>query len=304
MAASSLHADATRTALPRSRAGALGALLALTKPRLVPLVIFTGLPALAIGESRFPAFATCVGILLGIAGAAGAANAFNMVIERDRDALMERTRSRPLPSGAIPPALALAFASALAVLSTAALWFFGSALAAGLGAASIAYYVFVYTLAAKPRTAWNAVIGAPAGAAAPLLADAAVDGRLGAAGLLLFAIIFAWQPPHVFAIALYRRLEYEAAGFPVMPSLVGEVRTRRLVLGWSAAFVVVTLLPGVFGLLGPLYLTAAAVLGAWCLWAAVRLVQEASDAAARRVFLVSLGHLALLFAAMLADLLG
>jgi protoheme IX farnesyltransferase len=302
MSAAPAHAAASEAAAPRSRAGALAALLALAKPRLLPLVLFTGLPALALDAGGLPPLGRCLGILLGIAGAAAAANAFNMVLERERDALMERTRLRPLPAGALRPSAAVAFGSALAALSTAALAAFGSPLGAGLGAASIVYYVLVYTVWAKPRTAWNAVVGAPAGAAAPLLADAAADGRLGAAGLLLFAIVVVWQPPHVWAIALYRGREYAAAGIPMLPARIGEARARRHVLGWSAALAAVSLAPSVLGLLGPLYLAAALALGAGFAWAAWRLVREASDAAARRVFVVSLVYLALLFAAMLADL--
>jgi protoheme IX farnesyltransferase len=147
------------------------------------------------------------------------------------------------------------------------------------------------------------VIGGAAGAAAPLIADAAVNGSVGLPGLLLFAIVFFWQPPHVWAIALYRRDDYAAAGIPMLPAVVGEETTRRRMVVYSVGLVVVTLLPGLLGLLGPLYLAAAAALGAWFLWRGVRLVRERTDAAARGVFRASLVYLALLYAAMLFDLL-
>jgi protoheme IX farnesyltransferase len=150
---------------------------------------------------------------------------------------------------------------------------------------------------------WNAVIGGAAGAAAPLIADAAVNGSVGLPGLLLFAIVFFWQPPHVWAIALYRRDDYKAAGIPMLPAVVGEETTRRRMVAYTVGLVVVTLLPGAFGLLGPLYLAAALGLGAWFLANGLRLVRERSDEAARRVFRTSLVYLALLYAAMLLDLL-
>ncbi|HEY8123738.1 MAG TPA: heme o synthase, partial [Myxococcota bacterium] len=224
--------------------------------------------------------------------------------ERDRDALMERTRTRPLPAAEIAPRAALAFGLGLALVSTLALqWIAGSA-AAALGVASILFYVFVYTIWLKPRTAYNAVIGGAAGAAAPLIADAAVNGSVGWPGLLLFSIVFFWQPPHVWAIALYRKSDYAAAGIPMMPALVGDERTRRRMLWYTLGLLPVTILPAPLGLLGNLYLAAAIVLGAWFTWVCVRLIRERSDAAAQRVFRVSLAYLALLYLAMLADLLA
>jgi protoheme IX farnesyltransferase len=277
--------------------------LALTKPRILPLVIFTALPVLLMAKDA-PTLARGAAILLGISLAAAAANTLNMYVERDRDALMERTRTRPLPAAEIAPRAALAFGLGLALVSTLALqWIAGSA-AAALGVASILFYVFVYTIWLKPRTAYNAVIGGAAGAAAPLIADAAVNGSVGWPGLLLFSIVFFWQPPHVWAIALYRKSDYAAAGIPMMPALVGDERTRRRMLWYTLGLLPVTILPAPLGLLGNLYLAAAIVLGAWFTWVCVRLIRERSDAAAQRVFRVSLAYLALLYLAMLADLLA
>jgi len=169
--------------------------------------------------------------------------------------------------------------------------------------ASILFYVFVYTIWLKPRSVYNAVIGGAAGAVAPLIADAAVNGSIGPAGLILFAIIFFWQPPHVWAIALYRKGDYAAAGIPMMPEAVGDERTRWRMLWYTIGLVPVTLLPPILGLLGPIYLGSAIVLNAWFLGSGIRLIRERSDEAARRVFLVSLAFLALLYLAMIVDLL-
>ena len=266
-------------------------------------MIFTALPVLLMAQDA-PSFARSLAILAGISLAAGAANTLNMYVERDRDALMERTRTRPLPSGEISARAALVFGLTLSVLATAALYAVAGAPAAGLGVASILFYVFVYTIWLKPRSAYNAVIGGAAGAAAPLIADAAVNGSVGWPGLLLFSIVFFWQPPHVWAIALYRKGDYAAAGIPMMPAVIGDERTRRRMLWYTLGLLPVTIAPALLGLLGPIYLTAAALLGAWFTWAVVRLIRERTDAAAQRVFRVSLGYLALLYLAMLVDLIA
>jgi protoheme IX farnesyltransferase len=275
----------------------------LTKPRLLPLVLLTGLPVLgmAAGGAPRPAFAALV--LLGIALAAASANTLNAYLERDKDALMERTRGRPLPAGRIAPAAALRFGLALGVLSTALLWAVSGPAAAGLGVASIAFYVFVYTLWAKPRSAWNAVIGGAAGAAAPLIADAAVNGHVGPVGLALFAIVFFWQPPHVWAIALYRKADYAAAGIPTPPSTIGDEATRRRVLWTTLGLVPVTLAPVALGLLGSVYLAVALGMNLWFVASVLRLRRERTDEAARRTFRVSLAYLFSLFVAMNVELL-
>jgi len=291
---------ATAELSPKSRAWTY---LALTKPRILPLVIFTGLPAMGMATGGWPALPLAVTTLLGIAVAAAAANTLNMYVERDRDALMERTRNRPLPTAELSSGAALAFGLALAVLSTGILWLAGGMLAAGLGVASILFYVFVYTIWLKPRSVYNAVIGGAAGAVSPLIADAAVNGAVGAPGLLLFAIIFFWQPPHVWAIALYRAEDYAAAGIPMMPARVGPERTRWRMLWYTLGLVPVTLAPAILGLLGPLYLASAIALDAWFVWSCVSLIRQRTDDAARRVFQVSLAFLALLYLAMLVDLL-
>ena len=276
----------------------------LTKPRLLPMVLFTGIPVFGMAAGGWPELRFGALVLLGISLAAASANTLNAYIERDKDALMERTKDRPLPAGRLAPSAALNFGLALGVASTALLWAIAGSAAAGLGVASILFYVFVYTIWLKPRSAWNAVIGGAAGAAAPLIADAAVNGHVGAAGLSLFAIVFFWQPPHVWAIALYRKADYEAAGIPMLPSVIGDQPTRRRMLWYTLGLVPVTLAPVALGLLGPIYLAVAIGMNVWFVAATLRLLREQTPEAARHVFRVSLAYLFSLFVAMNVDLLA
>ena len=276
--------------------------LGLTKPRLLPLVLFSGLPALVLAAGGWPAWQLTTLTLLGTALAAGAANVFNSYLERDLDAKMERTATRPLPAGKLDPARALVFGLVLGAIGTATLALSVGPVPAGIALAAILFYVFVYTLWLKPRTAFAVVAGGVAGAIAPLIADAAVDGRIGAAGWILFGIVFVWQPPHFYAISLYRRSEYRNAGFPMLADRIGEERTRRRILMWIAALLPLTLLPSALGLLGALYTAAAAVLGAGFLAQGVVLLRRRDEASARRLFTVSLAYLVGLFAAMITDL--
>ena len=275
----------------------------LTKPRLLPLVLMTGLPVLGMSAGGWPSAGFTVVTLLGIALAAASANTLNAYLERDLDARMERTRSRPVPAGLIEPSAALRFGLVLGVVSTAVLYAVGGIPTAGLGVASILFYVFVYTLWLKPRSSWNTVIGGAAGAVAPLIADAAVNGQVGAAGLTLFGIIFFWQPPHVWAIALYRKADYEAAGIKMLPNVIGDEATRRRMLWYTLGLVPVTLAPVALGLLGNAYLAVALGANAWFVWSSVQVLRQRTDDAARRMFRVSLVYLFTLFAAMLAELL-
>jgi protoheme IX farnesyltransferase len=277
----------------------------LTKPRLLPMVLFSGLPVMGMtaGEGWAPISMTAL-ILFGITLAAASANTLNAYIEIDKDSLMVRTRERPLPAGRISPQNALIFGIALGVASTGFLYWVGGPTAAGLGAASILFYVFVYTIWLKPRSPWNAVIGGAAGAAAPLLADAAVNGSVGLPGLALFAIVFFWQPPHVWAIALYRKADYEAAGIPMLPSVIGDQPARWRMLWYTLGLVPVTLAPVALGLLGPIYLAVALGMNVWFIAAAIRVLRERTDAAARRMFRVSLAYLFSLFLAMNVEVIA
>ena len=276
--------------------------MALTKPRLLPLVLFSGLPALTIAAGGWPPLATAGVVLLGISLAAGAANALNSYLERDLDAHMERTRRRPLPAGLISPPGALAFGLALSGLGTGLLWWASGPLAAWIALAAILFYVFIYTLWLKPRTPFAVVVGGVSGAIAPLIADAAIDGSVGAAGWILFAIVFVWQPPHFYAIALDRRSEYASAGFPMLHDRIGEDATRRRIVVWILALLPVTGLPVALGMLGGAYALAAGGLGAWFLIEALLLWRQPSVRSPRRLFRVSLVYLVGVFAAMIADL--
>ena len=278
--------------------------LDLTKPRLLPMVLFTGLPVMGMAAGGWPPLGFVVLTLLGIALAASSANTLNAYIERDLDATMERTRDRPLPAGRVSPRAALTFGLVLGVGSTLLLWRLAGLPAAGVGVASILFYVFVYTIWLKPRSAWNAVIGGASGAAAPLIADVAVNGHVGPAGLLLFAVVFFWQPPHVWAIALYRKADYEAAGIPMLPSVIGDQPTRWRMLWYTIGLIPVTLAPVVLGLLGPIYGAAALVMNGWFVWVAVRVLRERDDDSAQAMFRVSLMYLFVLFLAMLVDLVA
>jgi protoheme IX farnesyltransferase len=276
--------------------------LELTKPRILPLVIFTGLPAMVLAGGGWPDPVYATQVLCGIALAAAAANVLNMYVERESDKLMERTKVRPLPTGALKASSALVFGVGLSILSTLLLWWIAGPMAAGLSVASILFYVFVYTIWLKPRSVYNAVIGGAAGAAAPLIADAAVSGTVGMPGLILFAIVFLWQPPHVWAIALYRGADYAAAGIPMMPAVVGPERTYRRMIFYTLGLIPVTFAPWVLGWVGPIYGVTAIVLNGWFTFSQLQLMREKTDAAARRVFFTSLAYLFLLYLALLVDL--
>lgn len=274
----------------------------LTKPRLLPMVLFTGLPVLGMAAGGWPSFSFCVLVMTGIAMAAASANTLNAYIERETDALMVRTQTRPLPAGLIEPQAALIFGLALGVFATLLLGMVSGTTAAVVCVASILFYVFVYTVWLKPRTIWNAIIGGAAGAAAPLMADAAVNGSIGVAGWTLFAIVFFWQPPHVWAIALYRKDDYKAAGTKMPPEVIGDEATRRQVVAYTAGLVPVTVAPYFLGLVGPIYFVVALGMGLWFLYRSYRLFQDRTDEAAQGVFRVSLVFLFAVFLAMLVDL--
>jgi len=275
-----------------------------TRPRVMALVVFTGLPALWLGKAEWPSLQVTFWVLLGTALAGAASSAFNAWIEREEDARMARTRSRPLPAAKVMPNVVLLYGAVLTVVSTAILAWVGGLVAAAIGVATIVFYVGVYTLWLKPRTPQNIVIGGAAGATAPLIASAAVDGTVSLGAWILFAIIFLWTPPHFWGIAIFRKQEYEAAGFPMMPSVVGDQATRWRSLGYTVALVAVTLLPVGLGYLGWGYGAVALLLGAWFLWMVVRSMQVRQPAVDYQVFKGSVVYLAVLFTAMLVDLVS
>ena len=274
---------------------------ALTKPRVVSLIVFTALIGMLLAAPGVAALQSLAFGAIGIALVAGAAAATNHLLEQKLDALMARTRARPLPAGRIETAEAALFALALGASGLGLLYTLVNPLTMWLTAATYVGYAIVYTLLLKPRTAQNIVLGGAAGAMPPVLGWAAVTGEVSADALLLFLIIFVWTPPHFWSLALYRRKEYAKAGVPMLPVTRGERVTRRQVLLYTAALFAVSLLPFCVGMSGLLYLAAALALGGVFLAYAARLYQSYSDRLARATFRYSIVYLALLFAALLVD---
>lgn len=276
--------------------------IALTRPRVLTLVLFTAPAAMVMGHGGWPEVEILLGVILGAGLVGGGCGAINAWIERERDAKMARTRNRPLPTGRLTPPQALTFGLAISALGLLALLTAGGWLAAAIGSLTLLHYIFVYTIWLKPRSPQNIVIGGAAGAAAPLIADAAVDGQLGLWGGVLFAIIFLWTPPHFWAISLYRKHEYAAAGFPMMPLVVGNAATRRRMLAYAYVLLPVTLVPWLGGALSPLYALTALVTGGTFIASIHRSIREADVEEDRRVFAISIAYLSLLFAEMLLEL--
>ena len=279
---------------------ALADFVALLKPRVMSLVVFTGLVGVYLAPGGLHPVLAGVALLC-IAVAAGAAGAINMWYERDIDALMRRTMDRPLPAGRMAPGEALGFGVVLAVGSVAVMGLALNWMAAALLALTIGFYVFVYTIWLKRRTAQNIVIGGAAGAFPPVIGWVAASGDLGLGPLALFAIIFVWTPPHFWALALCRQGDYARAGIPMLPVVAGPRETRRQILIYAATLLPVSLAPVAVGLSGALYGAAALVLGVAFLAAAWRVWAEAGEASARRLFGFSILYLFLLFASLVAD---
>lgn len=282
---------------------------ALLKPRVMSLVVYTGLVGLLLAPGGVHPFIAVVAVLC-IAVGAGAAGAINMWYERDVDALMARTHTRPLPAGRMAPGEALGFGIVLAVGSVTVMALGVNWTAAGLLALSIAFYVFVYTIWLKRRTPQNIVIGGAAGAFPPMIGWAAVTGDVSLMPLALFAIIFMWTPPHFWALALYRDGDYARAGIPMLPVVAGIRETQRQILMYTVLLIPVTLAPWFLDAAGLLYAGVAVVLGAVFLWHALKVFagggQGDSDGArlearARRMFGFSILYLFLLFTTLVAD---
>ena len=274
---------------------------ALTKPRVVSLIVFTAVIGMFLATPGMVALRPLIFGAIGIALVAGAAAAVNCLLEHKIDALMARTRGRPLPMGRLTSGEAAAFALVVGLAGMALLYALVNPLTMWLALATFAGYAFVYTLILKPRTPQNIVLGGAAGAMPPVLGWSAVTGEVSADALLLFLIIFVWTPPHFWSLALYRRKEYAKAGVPMLPVTHGERVTRRHVLMYTAALFAVSLLPFCAGMSGLPYLAAALALGGVFLAYAARLCQRYSDRLAHATFRYSIVYLALLFAALLAD---
>jgi protoheme IX farnesyltransferase len=289
---------------PRRSSEALSLLrdyVALTKPRIISLLLLTTVAAMFVADPSGPALSTILWTMLGGYLAAGGAGAINHYLDRDRDARMTRTRRRPLPSGRIAPLHALAFGIALGALAVAQLALTVNALAAALSLGGLLGYVFVYTAWLKPLTPQNIVIGGAAGAVPPLVGWAAATGGLSLDAMWLFGIVFLWTPPHFWALALLISDDYARTGVPMLPVVRGAAATRRQILAYSVVLVTASLLPVATGLFGAPYAVAAAILGAAFVGLAWALLREPSRRAALRLYLSSLAYLALLFAAMALD---
>jgi protoheme IX farnesyltransferase len=271
----------------------------LTKPRVQLLLLLTTVTTMYVAGDPSPALVviTCLGGFL----SAGGAGAVNHYYDRDIDARMARTASRPVPSGRVRPGAALAYGITLQVLSFLVLSLAVNLLSAVLALVGFLGYVFVYTLWLKRTTPQNIVIGGAAGAVPPLVGWAAVTGSVDPAAWYLFAIVFYWTPPHFWALSLLMKDEYARVGVPMMPVVRGEAETRRQILLYTVLLVVLTLLPVAFGFFGGIYAAVAAALGTAFLVHAVRLYRRADRASALRTYLFSLAYLALLFGAMVAD---
>jgi len=278
---------------------------ALLKPRVMSLVVFSSACALWAAPGHLNGFLAFVTILC-VAVGAGAAGALNQWYEADIDALMKRTADRPLPAGRITSGEALAFGVALAVGSVAVMGLAVGWLAASILAVSILFYIGIYTVWLKRRTPQNIVIGGAAGAFPPLIGWAAVTGDVTALPWLLFAIIFLWTPPHFWSLALFMEADYSKAGVPMLPVTDGAAATRKQILLYSLALVVVSLVPWALGLAGWLYGTTTAVLGGLFITHAVAVYRNTATVTAdmvpeKRLFKFSLVYLFMLFAALVVD---
>jgi heme o synthase len=285
----------------RPLAAVLRDYLALTKPRIIGLLLVTTVATMFVADPSGPSLATILWTVLGGYLAAGGAGAINHYLERDRDARMDRTRARPLVEGRIDPRHGLAFGIGLGTLATAQLALTVNVLAAALALAGLLGYVLVYTVWLKPRTTHNIVIGGAAGAVPPLVGWAAATGGLALDALYPFGIVCLWTPPHFWALALLLKDDYARAQIPMLPVARGEAATRRQILVYSVVLVAFTVLPYVTGLFGGLYLAAALALGAAFLALAARLWLRPSRREAVVLHLASLAYLALLFFAMAVD---
>jgi protoheme IX farnesyltransferase len=276
--------------------------IALTKPRVMSLVVYTALVGLMVAPGSLDPFASVVALLC-IAAGAGAAGALNMWYDADIDALMARTAMRPIPSGRVSRSEALVFGLVLGICAVLCLGTFLNIAAAALLAFTIFFYVVVYTMWLKRRTPQNIVIGGAAGALPPVIGWVSAAGNVGLEPLILFLIIFLWTPPHFWALSLNLAGEYSRAGVPMLPVVAGRAETKRQILLYSVLLAVVSLLPWALGFAGAIYGVAAAMLGAIMIFLSwhVRRSNDKERQPARRLFVFSMLYLVLLFGVLLMD---
>jgi protoheme IX farnesyltransferase len=287
--------------LPADLAQRLRAFYALTKPRVVSLIVFTAVIGMFLATPGMVPPRLLLGATIGIALVAGAAAAINCLVEQKIDALMRRTRWRPLPRGEVSAAQTLAFATLIGTLGLGILARYVNELTMWLTVGTFVGYAVVYTLVLKPATPQNIVIGGASGAMPPVLGWAAVTGEVSTDAMLLFLIIFAWTPPHFWSLALYRTEDYARAGVPMLPVTHGRDYTRLQVLLYTLILFGVSLLPYVVRMSGVVYAVAALALGAVFIAYALRIYFAYSDALAQKTFRYSIVYLAFLFTALLVD---
>ena len=302
-AAPAADAAAAPVAAHRSWRDVVRAYVALTKPRIVELLLITTIPAMVLAAKGFPPVTLIVWTLVGGSLAAGSANAINCYLDRDIDVLMTRTRRRPLPANEVDPAHAVVFGIVLGVISFAVLAYFVNLLSAFLALLAIAFYVVVYTMMLKRTTPQNIVIGGAAGALPPVIGWAAVTGRVEIPALLLFAVVFYWTPPHFWALALRISRDYASARVPMLPVVSGVAETGRQILLYTVLLVVVSIILWPVARMGAIYLGAAVVLGAVFLWQSVKLWRSGTGAGAIGLYRFSITYLTLLFLAIAVDAL-
>jgi protoheme IX farnesyltransferase len=290
---------ATRARARRLTAATVRDYVTLTKPKVQSLLLFTTVTTMYVAGT--PSIGRVLLTCLGGALSAGGASAINHCLDRDIDALMQRTADRPLPAGRVSTRAALGYGVALGTASFVLLATTVNLLSAVLTLCGLLGYVLVYTLWLKRSTPQNIVIGGAAGAVPPLVAWSATTGRLSGSALYLFAIVFYWTPPHFWALSLLMKDEYARAGVPMLPVVRGEAETRRQIVLYSLLLVPVTLLPFAGRLFDGIYLAAALVLGGALMFLALQLNRRGDRRAALRLYLFSLAYLALLFAAMVVD---
>lgn len=278
--------------------------VALTKPRIIELLLVTTVPTMFVAEQGVPSVWLMVATVLGGTLAAGGANAVNMVVDRDIDALMERTRDRPLVTGVMSPRDALVFAIALEVTAFAWLVAFVNLLSALLAVSATLFYVFVYTLWLKRTSTQNIVIGGAAGAVPVLVGWAAVTNSLGWAPIVLFLVIFFWTPPHFWALAIRYRDDYANAEVPMLPAVASLETTARRILLYTVALVALTLVFAPVADMGVIYLASALALGAVFTAFALAVRRDPSEGTAMRLFTYSITYVTLLFGAIVVDVLA
>ncbi len=288
-----------------NRGGRAGQLLsdyiALTKPRVISLLLVTTFLAMIMAQQGWPSTWTVVLTMIGGYLAAGGANAINQWFDRDIDADMKRTATRPIPAGRMSATHALAFALAISVAAALILGFGVNWIASGLAMLGLVLYVALYTMWLKRTTVQNIVIGGAAGAVPPMVGWAAVTGEVGLISIVLFSIVFYWTPPHFWALALMIKGDYAKVGVPMLPVVRGDAETAKQVLWWTILMVGVTLLPVVMGTSGIVYLVSALVLGGIFIWMAIDIVRKGDRRSAKIAFHYSMIYLALLFVALAVD---